>query len=261
MRNRKTALAGWITMVGLFGCAAQPPAELATAQQRMNQRDYAGTLTAADAAIAKSPSGPNAAQAYYLKGRALEMQTSDTPAEAKERLQEARTAYIAALKAGADKGPFEGLVRAAIANVSYWQEDYTTAAQQGLAAAPLLQNPTDAAWTLYRTGLSQQRLGQFAAADSAFDQAIARDPSSDPAARAQAHKGIRAFNIRILFDRDASAQLAAKDFAQRRLPVARRDQTAGAAVELLVGNFPTYAAALSARQQLVSQYPNAVVVP
>ena len=261
MRKGLRRVAVGVSFFALFGCVARPSAELVRAQQQMTARDYTGTLTSADAAIAKDPAGPNTAKAYYLKGQAIEKLSSNTPAEAKDKLQQARTAYIAALKADGSHGPLEGIIRASLANVSYWQEDYTTAAQQGLAAAPLLVDPTDAAWTLYRAGLSQQRLGQFSAADKSFALAIARGPGTDPAIRAQSHKGIRGFNVRILFDGEASAVAATKDFAQRRLLVVRKNKTQGAEVELLVGNFGNYAAALTTRQQLLNLYPNAVVVP
>lgn len=252
---------GALSMLGLLGCVAKPSPELAMAQSQMDGHNYAAVQTSTDAVIAKNARGSEAAQAYYLKGRAIEQSSFDNAADAGAKWQEARTAYIAALAADGPHGPLEAYIRAAISNVSYWQEDYTTAAQQGLAAGPLLGDPTAAGWTFYRAGLSLQRLGQFAAADAAFARAVAAAPGTDPALRAQAHKGVRAFNVRILFDSPAAAAQAATELSRKGMVVARHDQTAGAAAELMAGSFGTYAAATAARAQLLATYPNAAVVP
>ena len=86
-------------------------------------------------------------------------------AEAQGRLQQARLAYIDALKVGTESRGLEGLIRASLADVAFWQEDYATAADQGRAAYPLLEDPTVRAMALYRSGLSYQRMGRFDDAD------------------------------------------------------------------------------------------------
>src|SRR5206468_7033856 len=51
------------------------------------------------------------------------------------------------------------------------------------------------AWALYRVGVAQQRMGQFAQADQTFTNVQQLFPTSTPAQRAREHQGARAFYV------------------------------------------------------------------
>ncbi|MGN6507215.1 MAG: SPOR domain-containing protein [Tepidisphaeraceae bacterium] len=257
----------WVRLGGLLltgamlcGCVNQQPTELDKARTAFNARDYSGTMSAADAYIAKDPDSPMAAEAYYMKGRAIEAMPSKSPDEAREHLQQARFAYINALKTGPLDRRLEGLIRASIANVAYWQEDYATAAEQGTTAYGMLDNNDVRAWSLYRAGLSQQRMGQFEAADRTLQMVVQYYPNSEPASRAQARIGTRAFNVQILFSQPQTASAAAVNLAKMGLPI-NRIPTSDGRSNVLIGPYGSYAAASNAKARIANDYPTAQIVP
>ncbi len=82
-----------------------------------------------------------------------------------------------------------------LANVAYFQEDFTTAVREG-GGVRGTGEPGDQSWVLYRVGLSQQRLGRFAEADQAFAAVQQRFsapslPAAPPATRAPARSTSR----------------------------------------------------------------------
>src|SRR5581483_11741264 len=111
-------------------------------------------------------SGIGSAEALYLKGRALEQKTV-SPDQMRASMLQARDAYSQALQQnpGPQLGP---LIHAGLANTSYFLDDYATALAEWTSAYPGFSDPAVASFMLYRMGLCQQRLGQFAAADQTF---------------------------------------------------------------------------------------------
>src|SRR5438552_18865530 len=80
------------------------------------------------------------AQALYLQGRAIEDKEYATTADARTNWQSAREIYTRALELDPPKG-LTAYIRAALANVSYFLDDYPTALQQWSAAYPNLPDP------------------------------------------------------------------------------------------------------------------------
>src|SRR5436190_732216 len=91
--------------------------------------------------------------------------------------------------------PLESYIHASLGNVAYFQDDYQSAIGQLNAAYDKLDSDDIKAWALYRVGLSQQRLGQFAQADQTFTSVQQFHPNSVPAQRAREHQGARAFYV------------------------------------------------------------------
>ena len=240
------------------GCQANKPDELETGHQSLRQRDYAGAITSLDAYLKKNPNGPRSAEAYYLKGHALQDERSDDMGEAQGRLQQARLAYIEALKVGTESRGLEGLIRASLADVAFWQEDYATAAEQGRTAYGLLEEAPVRAMALYRAGLSYQRLGKFEDGDRTLGLVVKYHPGTAVATRAQQRIGVRAFNVRIPFDTPAAA--AAAVAALTRQGFAPAPPAAGES-SVTVGPFNTFREASAARTKLNAAYPKAQVIP
>ena len=133
------------------GCQSDKNDPLVLGRADMTHRDYASAQNHFDDYLQAHPAGPRTAEVFYLKGRAFEDQPSEDVGSFKAHFQQARLAYIDALKAGTDSRALEGLIRASLADVAFWQEDYATAAQQGVDAYPLLDDKDTRAWCLFNS--------------------------------------------------------------------------------------------------------------
>ena len=169
----------------LSGCASNKAAkdDLSAGYRSLEQQHYDQAIQQADAFLAKNPTAPGSAEALYLRGRAFEQKTAANPHESKTNLQAARSSYIEALNRR-PRTDLETHIRTSLGNVSYFQDDYATALQQWQTALPRIGNADTRAWTLYRMGLAQQRLGQFLQADQTFAQVQKEHPGTLPAQRA-----------------------------------------------------------------------------
>lgn len=228
----------------------------------LEQKDFDRAINKADAFLAKSPHGQGSAEALYLKGRSLEGKNTAgvTAAQAKANLESARTAYVQALAQNPSQ-PLRAYVRTSLGNVAYFQDDYPTAIAQLSAAVDQLKDPDVQAWAMYRIGLSQQRLGQFAQADQTFAKIEHENPQSEPAKRSAEHLGARAFYVQLATYADAAtASKTAAELNRRGIAAAIAPATEGHTI-LRAGPIASYAQAQYLKAQLAAQFPNAVVVP
>src|SRR5690606_24848623 len=129
-------------------------------------------------------------------GRAYEEMPAADDAEAARNLAAARRAYVQALQLDPPQA-LAGRIRTGVANVAYFQEDYTTALQQWSAAYQQTDLEDQKPWILYRIGLANQRLGRFEEADRIFAQVQQQYPNTEPARRAREHQGHRAFHVQV----------------------------------------------------------------
>jgi outer membrane protein assembly factor BamD (BamD/ComL family) len=262
MRNALAILILVLSVALTTGCASTPQAsELDRARTALVTGDYRGAETAAQTYIARDPQGKRAAEAYYLKGRALEDQTATSSGEAAQNLRNARLAYINALKVGTDDQALEGLIRASLADVAYWQDDFATAAEQGRAAYAMLDRDDDKAWALYRTGVSQQRLGQFSDADKTLAMVQEYHAGSEPARRAASRVGVRAFNVQVATYSNPTLAANAVAALTRQGLRAATQQAGGNRTVVFVGPYQSWGQASGARMRLVSTFPDALIVP
>jgi tetratricopeptide (TPR) repeat protein len=206
---------------------------------------------------------PDDTRAQELYGNARKIEADPAPvsaADARERMKSARDLYYQAL----DQHPtpaLEGNIHAGIANTSYWMDDYTTAAAEWSKAYPLLTEPNDKSYALYRVGLCQQRLGKFESADQTFDEVERQFPNTDAAAKAKTRQGARAFTVQLAtFANSGTADNAVNDLRKKGVTATRTYDNAGHTV-VSVGPIPTYAQAVSVKTQFASAYPSAVIVP
>jgi TolA-binding protein len=230
----------------------------------LDAQQYNDAIAKADQFLASQPHGPGSAEALYLKGRALEAKNAAgvTADEAKANLQAAREAYIRALEQ-IPKQPLDAYIRTSLGNVCYFQDDYATAVSQLSTAYEVLpgNNPDLRGWALYRIGLSQQRLGQFAQADKTFQQVQQEFPNSVPAQRAREHQGARAFYVQLAtFASAPSADRAVLDLKRKGVTATRETDAQGRSI-LRAGPIGSYQQAQFLKTRFTSEYPDALIVP
>lgn len=236
--------------------------ELAGGYQAFEQRRYDEAIQAAERVLAEDSTGPGSAEALYLQGRVHEQKARDASggADARRHLREAQGLYMRALSTKPPQ-PLEAYARAGLANVSYFLEDYAAAAREWAAAYPQITEPDAKAWAAYRAGLSEQRRGDFDAADQHFAEVQHLFPGSEQARRAAAHQGARAFTVQVgLFTTAANAQNAVAGLKSRGFSPVRTTDPQGRTV-IGVGPISTYQQAKSMRDRLIGQYPGATIVP
>ena len=252
----------------LSGCAADPgrsdplraQAALSAGFAALDAQQYNEAIARADEFLASTPHGPGSAEALYLKGRALEATPAADAREAKQHLQEARAAYIAALERLPDQ-PLEAYIRTSLANVAYFQDDYPTAISQWSAAYDHLDREDIRSWALYRTGVAQQRLNQFEQADQTFDKVMQVHPGTVPASRARERRGMRNFYVQLAtFPGNNVAEKAAADLRKQGVATSRLSDGKGHTL-LRIGPVASYQQAQYFKDRFAAQYPDAVVIP
>src|SRR5579884_4066758 len=202
MRNAR-----WLVAVLIAtGCANKTTMEgkrqLNESSQAIQGGDYERAMASADEFLRDHPNGgPGSAEALYFEGRTYEHRAeaagaADNQTQAKQDLQNAQWSYERAMQQ-TPSPQLEPLLHAGIANVAYFQENYDKAMNEWAQAYPGLQDKDAKAWVLYRIGLCQQRLGRFEQADTNFALVRQQFPTSEPAARAAAHQGARAFYVQV----------------------------------------------------------------
>jgi tetratricopeptide (TPR) repeat protein len=244
------------------GCSSNKAAknDLAAGYQSLEQKRYDQAIQQADAFLVKDPNGPGSAEALYLRGRAFEQKVAANPHESKTNLQSARSSYIEALnRRPPDR--LEWTIRTSLGNVAYFQDDYATALNQFQTALPKIESAETRAWTLYRMGLCQQRLGQFQQADQTFATVQQQHPGTMPAQRAKEHAGARSFFVQLVtFKTAASADKAVAALRREGVEPARVESEQGFQ-QIRVGPVQSYAQAMSLKTRFADRYPDAIIVP
>lgn len=266
LQSIKLALLGFIA-VGLMlltGCVDAPSKDrLNQGYRALDAQRYDDAGAAANDYLTKHPTGPGAAEAFYLQGRAYELralESHEAEPAARADLNAARTAYRKGLTLEASPG-VKALLHSGLANVAYFQEDYAIAASEWQAAYPNLKGEDAKAWALYRVGLSQQRLGWFQQADDTFASVQQQFPSSEAAGRAATRVGAKAFYVQIgAYESAANAQKAVDTLARSGLPTSSIPESANRHV-VRVGPAATYADAKTLRSRVIGEYPQAIILP
>jgi TolA-binding protein len=280
MRNGRGCAIGRFILIlaaalAVSGCAAnkknrqatapteiQPRIILDAGYQALESQQYNEAIAKAEEFLAGTPAGPGSAEALYLKGRGFEGKNAAgvTPEEAKQNLQSARVAYIQALEQN-PKDPLAAYIHASLGNVAYFQDDYQSAMGQLNAAYDKLDNNDVKAWTLYRVGLCQQRLGQFKEADATFASVQQFHPGTVPAERAKEHRGARAFWVQLAtFAGPGNADKAVMELKREGISASRGSDPQGRAL-LRVGPLASYNQALFIKQRFAEKYPDAMILP
>jgi tetratricopeptide (TPR) repeat protein len=215
-----------------------------------------------DAAIARADEalhiGPTA-EAYYIRGRAEEDRPKPDADITNADLEKARADYQAAL----DLHPPDALAarcRVGLANIAFAHEDYATAIADWSSAVDGLDEPQWRALALYRIGESQQRLGQFDAADKTFQQVRDQYADQDIAVQAQERQGLRGFYVQVgTFPNidDAEAAVAKAQSAG----VTCRQVSDNGLTAVRGGPYGSYAEARRALAAVAAAFPDAAIRP
>ena len=140
--------------------------------RRRTRRSSSGTTTRRSRRRSGSwrptPSGPGRPRRCTSRGGCRAEGERGGEHDGGERAPAGGAIAVPAALAAKPAQPLEAYLRAGIANSSYFLEDYATAAREWAAAYPHVNDADAKAWVLYRAGLSEQRLGRFAAGGPAF---------------------------------------------------------------------------------------------
>lgn len=265
MRKSRSAILLTISLSllgGMTGGCSSPGSTnggLNRAQESFDAGRYDQAVADADGYLRTRPQSQESAAALYLKGRSYEEMTAANPADAQRNLSAARTAYVQALRLNPDR-PLKARLQAAVANVAYHQEDYTTALQQWSAAYEPIDVESLKPWILYRIGLCQQRLGRFPDADRTYEAVKKKYPDSSAAARARQNQGARQFYVQLGVYRNAqAAERIATDARTRGVSVMVIPSNGNYAVR--VGPTDNYAQAKALRAKVIDLQPDAIIFP
>jgi tetratricopeptide (TPR) repeat protein len=261
-----TAALGMVAMsVLLVGCASGPtPKEkLATAYKELESPtpNYAEMIEASDAYLKENPTGPAAADALYLHGRALEGRAAQDAASAPAASVEAYNYYSQALTQK-PRPALEGLIHVGMGNVLYFQDRYSAAVGELTAGYDKLERDSDKAWALYRIGLCNQRMGHWAEADRDFSAVQQQFPNTEPAQRAREHQGATAFWVQVgTFATPAAADAAAADLKRQGITGQLFHDTVRNLQYVRVGPLNSYESAVVVKQRVLGKYRDAMIMP
>jgi tetratricopeptide (TPR) repeat protein len=254
-----------VTMSLAAGCASGPTAKdnLATAYREFESPhpNYAQVADAADAYLKEQPTGPAAADALYLRGRALEEKGQKDASSPQKDFAEAYNYYSQALAQNPRPG-LAALIHVAMGNVLYFQDRYSAAIHELTNGLARLERDADKAWTLYRVGLCYQRLGHWEEADKQFVAVQQQYPNTPQAMRAREHQGARAFYVQVAsYAAPAQADATTAELKKQGLPAQRFVDTSRNVQLVRVGPMNTYEAAAATKQKIWGRYRDAIVVP
>ena len=248
--------------LALCACAADPAekSNLTAGYASLDSHQYEDAISRADQQIKNRKDDEGTAEAFYLKGRAIEQRAKPQGPQAGGDLGEAAQCYQQALLLS-PAPKLEGYIHTSLGNVDYWRDDYANALRQFSSAYDLLESPDLKSYVLYRAGICQQRAGQFDLADQTFSAVQSRFPGSDAARRAHEHMGYHGFMLRLAtFINPQGAQKAAGQLRNEGVtPEVTTDKMGHSIVSL--GPARTFSQAESMKVRFSGQYPDAVIVP
>ncbi len=248
--------------IGVAGCASDQVTQrkLQDSQQALEGKRFDSAIASADAVIAKQATGADAAAAYYLKGRAIEQREKANPSISTADLDLAKVNYNRALQMAPPK-KLEGYIRTSLANVDYFQDNFSAAFEGWSKAYDLMSEPEIKAWSLYRIGLCQQRLGRFDQADKTFKQVQNLFPNTEQATRSRERHGVRGFQVQLAtFNNSKNADNAIAELKQQGVSATKSNDVRGLTI-LRVGPVPTYAEAKRLKERFAGKYADAIILP
>lgn len=264
----KTAVTGIIALAFaplLPGCLDGGSRQILNrAYSELDAKQYDDADADADEFLRAHPNGSGVGEAYYLKGRieeqkAQDPQASPTVADKRANLEAARDEYTRGLESIAPSG-VKALLHSGIANVDFYEEDYSDAAREWKIAYDNLTSDDQRAWVLYHIGRCDQRMGLFDQADEAFSRVQRLYPGSEASIRSASREGMRAFFVEVgSFPNQANAEAAAAELRKEGYAASRTIDIGRQIVR--VGPIPTFAEAKAFQGRLRAQYPGAIISP
>ena len=244
----------------LASCAADPQSrqELNSGKQALDSGQSDDAIREADAVISSNDT-PALAEAYYIRGYAIEIRPKADNAAAAHDFSMARESYSHGLTCN-PRPAIAGRLHVQLGNVCYYQEDYSAAVPELTAAYNILDSSQPKDLILYHIGICEQRLGRFDDADRTFQRVQQEYPNCAYAAPAKAHQGIRGFYVQL----GAYSQSRDIDNAARAVASAGSaplKTTEKGLTVIRTADVPSYGQAQQLRERLAAQYPDARVMP
>jgi len=252
-----------IVALGLSAAGCHDPSEAGLDQgyAALEQSRYDEAVAAADRYLREKPQGRGAAEAMYLRGRAIEQRVKRDDAEVAANLRQAKAQYLQALELSPSKG-LEAYIHTSLGNVCYWLGDFGGAASYWKEAYQRLDRGDLKGWVLYRIGLCQQRLGKWMDADGTFAMVQREFAGSEAAERAQSRRGYRGFYVQVAaFASSGSADKLAKELRGKGFLAVVQERPERKLYVVLCGPVQTYGEALGVKGRLSSQFKDALIVP
>jgi tetratricopeptide (TPR) repeat protein len=250
----------WVVCGLLAACAGDPASvqRLDAGNQAIAARQYDQAIRNADAVIG-SDDTLALAEAFYIRGYAIETRPKTDAAAALRDLGLARDSYERGL-AHNPRLAIAARLHAQLGNVAYYQEDYPTALRELGVAYRTLDEQQAKPLILYHMGICEQRLGRFEDADRTFQRVREQYASSGYAAHAASHEGIRGFYVQLGVYRQPS-DIAAADRAVAAAGSAPLRTAEGNLTAVRTADVPSYSQAEQLRERLSARYPDARVMP
>jgi len=244
----------------LTACTGNPQSrqELNSGKQALDSGQPDDAIRAADAVIS-SNDVPALAEAYYLRGYAIETRPKADNAAAAHDFGMARESYSRGLSYN-PRPAIAARLHVQLGNVCYYQEDYSAAVPELVAAYEILDSSQPKDLVLYHIGISEQRLGRFDDADRTFQRVQQEYPNCAYASPAKAHQGIRGFYVQL----GAYSQTKDINTAARAVVAAGSAPLKTSEKGLTIirtADVPSYGQAQQLRARLAALYPEARVMP
>jgi tetratricopeptide (TPR) repeat protein len=244
----------------LAACADNPQSQqqLEAGNQAIQSQQFDSAIRDADSVIAAGDPA-DLAEAYYLRGYAIENRPkADTPSALRD-LALARESYVSGLSH--DPQPSIAVrLHAQLGNVTFYQQDYSTALREFAAASAADDDPQNKPLILYHMGICEQRLGRFGDADQTFQSVQQNYPASEFVPYARSREGIRGFYVQVgAYSQPSDIQKAASAVAAAgSAPMKTNDRGLTA---IRTSDVQSYAEAQQLKDRLASRYPDARVMP
>jgi tetratricopeptide (TPR) repeat protein len=251
---------GFWFLVFTAACADNPQSQqqLDAGKQALEAQQYDPAIRDADTVIASGDSA-DLAEAYYLRGYAIENRPKADSADAIRDLSLASESYTNGLSH--DPQPaIATRLHAQLGNVSFYQNDYSAALREFDAAYSLSGESENKPLILYHMAVCEQRLGRFDDADRTFQRVQQEYPSSEFVPYARARQGIRGYYVQVgAYSKPSDINRAAAAIATTGSPPLKT--TSGALTVIRTSDVQSYAEAQELKAQLASRYPDARVMP
>jgi len=260
-------ISGFGFLISAVGCVethpsqpAPPPPELVSASQALANHQPTAAISDSESFLMNQPTGPQAAQALYFKGRGFEELANASAADRSANFLSARSSYLLALQQS-PAPKLEADIHTSLAIVDFYMDYFADCIQEAHVAMSMIPWNEVKGNLLLHTGFSEQRLGRFTDADQTFRQVEQRYPGTALADQAREHEGQRQFYVQVAtFGSQATADGASQSLRSRNMIVSQRTDAQGHTV-IDVGPKQTYPEAKVLLEQLRGEFPSAVIVP
>jgi len=257
---RYTGLGFVVLLPLLSACAgdSQSRAQLDDGKHAIEARQYDQAIRDADSVIQTGDSS-GLAEAYYLRGYAIESREKADNAAKTRDLALARESYSSGLSY-TPRPAIAARLHVQLGNVCYHQEDFAMALREFGIAVTQLDQTQFRPQILYEMGICEQCLGRFEDADQTFLRVQQDYAGNEYAGYAHTRSGIRGFYVQVgMYAQPADIDRAANAVtASGSVPL---KTTHSGLTVIRTADVPSFGQAQRLKALLAGEYPDARVMP